>query len=92
MNREQRRAAAKAARKARAQGDEQEEFNQALRMFSEMPTECLHCEAPFDGKNPDQVASWYVVVHDDHTNLYCPPCWQRGREMADNIAEGQETK
>ena len=89
MNREQRRAAAKSAKK-----NGNEELESKIALFGKMPDECLTCEEPFDKLNKEMVMSWNVVVHGDEevVRLYCPSCWATARRVADEFKTHLEEK
>ena len=84
MNREQRRAAAKQAKKG---GNE--ELEQKIALFGELPDECLTCDKPFDKKDKEQVATWSVVVREEKNvvRLYCPDCWNMAKDFAKSVNE-----
>ena len=81
MNREQRRAAAKNAKKAKKNNTP--EFEEKIALFGKLPDECLVCDKSFDKKDKKQVMSWSVVVRDDteEVRLYCPECWGKAKEV-----------
>jgi len=87
MNREQRRAAAKQAKKG---GND--ELEQKIALFGELPDECLTCDKPFDKKNKEMVMSWNVVVHKEKevVRLYCPTCWDEAGKIIKDIKNGQQ--
>ena len=88
MNREQRRAAAKQAKKG---GNSELESKMAL--FGKMPDECLTCEKPFDKKDKDMAMTWSVIVHDEEVvRLYCPECWESANEILESIRKDLENK
>ena len=78
MNREQRRAAAKQAKKGGT-----EEVAEKVALFGKLEDECLVCEEPFDKTNKEMVMSWNVVVRETEgkVNLYCPTCWERAQSV-----------
>jgi|TARA_R110000824_G_scaffold151023_1_gene321869 hypothetical protein len=82
MNREQRRAAAKAAKN----GDNKEMI-QKVALFGKLADECLVCDRPFDKKDKEMVMSWSVVVreNEEKVNLYCPDCWAGAVELLNEI-------
>ena len=88
MNRKQRRAAAKNAKK---EGDE--ELSEKIGLFNKLPDECLVCLAPFDKKNKEMVKSWSVIVREEQkkVRLYCPDCWGNAaairKDFKDRIEE-----
>jgi len=82
MNREQRRAAEKQAKK-----DGTEEITEKIALFGKLGDECLVCAKPFDKKNKEMVMSWSVVVREkeEKVNLYCPECWNGAMELLNEI-------
>jgi len=82
MNREQRRAAAKQAKK-----DGNEELAEKVVLFNKLGDECLVCNKPFDKKDKEMVMSWNVVVREKEevVNLYCPECWSGAIELLNEI-------
>ena len=88
MNREQRRAAAKQAKKG---GNSELESKMAL--FGKMPDECLTCEKPFDKKDKDMAMTWSVIVHDEEVvRLYCPECWDKAIKITEDFKRHLEEK
>ena len=89
MNRKQRRAAAKEAKK-----DGQEDLSEKIVLFGKLGDACLVCEKPFDKKNKEMVMSWSVVVHDDkeEVRLYCPECWGKAQEIIEDFRKRIENK
>ena len=77
MNRKERRAMQKLAKKQGA-----ENFSQKILQFDKLPDECSACVKPYDKKDKQMAMTWNVVVRDkeDTVRLYCPDCW----EMANN--------
>ena len=45
-------------------------------MYSNLPENCLTCEAVFDKKDKELAAKWRVVIKQGGVNLYCPECWE----------------
>jgi hypothetical protein len=84
LNRAQRRAAEKEARRS---GNH--ELEEKISLFSKLPKMCLTCFAPFDNKNREQVMSWHVVerTKEGHVHLYCPSCWDRAIELAEDFVK-----
>ncbi len=82
MNREQRRAAEKHAKKA---GNS--DVAEKIAMFGKLGNACLVCAKPFDKKDKEMVMSWNVVVREkeDMVNLYCPECWNGALELLNEI-------
>ncbi len=89
MNREQRRAAAKQAKKG---GND--ELEQKIALFGELPDECLTCDKPFDKKNKEMVMSWNVIVHqkEEVVRLYCPDCWDKALKITEDFKRRLEEK
>ena len=82
MNRKQRRAAAKQAKKG---GNE--DMIEKVALFGKLGNECLVCNKPFDKKDKEMVMSWNVVVREkeDMVNLYCPECWTGALKILNEI-------
>ena len=82
MNREQRRAMAKRAKK-----DGNPEMAEKVALFGKLGEECLVCNRPFDKKDREMVMSWNVIVREreDVVNLYCPECWSGAIELLKEI-------
>ena len=82
MNRKQRRAAVKQAKK-----DGNEDMIEKVALFGKLGNECLTCNKPFDKKDKEMVMSWSVVVREkeDKVNLYCPDCWTGAIDMLNEI-------
>ena len=57
----------------------EKELAAKVALFSELTTECLVCEAPFDKTNKEQVTTWSGIVRkaEGTVNLYCPECWTK---------------
>ena len=87
MNREQRRAAAKQAKKG---GND--ELEQKIALFGELPDECLTCDKPFDKKNKEMGMSWNVIVHqkEEVVRLYCPDCWDKALKITEDFKLNEE--
>ena len=82
MNREQRRAMAKQAKK-----DGNEDVAEKVALFGKLGDECLVCSKSFDKKDKEMVMSWNVVVREveEKVNLYCPDCWNGAIELLNEI-------
>jgi len=92
MNREQRRAAAKRAKK---DGTANAELEEKIGLFESLGDECLVCEKPFDKKDKSMVMTWSVVTREAEgvVNLYCPTCWGRAQTVlaqARNMVQSHE--
>ena len=89
MNREQRRAAAKQAKK-----DGNQELEEKMSLFGKTPDECLTCEKPFDKKDKEMAMTWSVVVHGEEevVRLYCPECWTTAKKITEDFARHLEGK
>jgi hypothetical protein len=87
MNREQRRAATKQAKKA---GNV--DLEEKIALFGSLPDNCMVCEADFDKKNKEMVQSWSVVVHDkkEQVRLYCPTCWGEAVKLVEEVLHNFE--
>ena len=84
MNREQRRAMAKQAKK-----DGNEELAEKVALFGLIGDRCLVCNEPFDKKDKEMVMSWSVVVREkeEKVNLYCPDCWNGALDILKQAEE-----
>jgi len=84
VNRAQRRAAAKAAKKG---GDK--ELSEKIFLFEQMPDECSACVAPFDKTNKEMVNLWNVVVREEEkiVRLYCPDCWSKAKTLIEELED-----
>ena len=90
MNREQRRAAEKQAKK-----NGNPELEEKITLFGKLPDECMVCEKPFDKKDKKMVQEWNVVVNQkqEQVRLYCPPCWDQAVRLVEEVMhnfEGEE--
>ena len=86
MNRKQRRAAVKEAKK-----NGNTDLAEKTALFSSLPDHCLACTKPFDKKDKKQVMSWSVVVREEKkvVRLYCPDCWQKAKNIVKTIEDEQ---
>ena len=64
MNREQRRAMAKQAKK-----DGNPDVAEKIAFFGKIGDNCLVCDKSFDKKDKDMVASWNVVVREEEEKV-----------------------
>jgi len=82
MNRQQRRAAAKQARK-----EQNPELEEKITLFGKLPDYCMVCEVAFDKKDKEMVQNWNVVVHDkkEEVRLYCPTCWDQAVKLVEEV-------
>ena len=89
MNRQQRRAAAKQARK-----EGSPELEEKIALFGELPDECLTCEKQFDKKDKEMAMTWSVIVHQEEkvVRLYCPECWDRAVKITEDFRQRLEEK
>ena len=89
MNREQRRAAAKQAKK-----DGNSDMEEKMHLFGKLPDECLTCGLPFDKKDKSMVQNWNVVVREqeEKVNLYCPECWDKAMKLLKDFKKHLEEK
>jgi len=89
MNREQRRSAAKQAKK-----DGNSELDEKVALFGKLEDECLTCSLPFDKKDKNMVQSWKVVVREQEgkVNLYCPECWDKAINLLEGFRKHIEEK
>ena len=86
MNRKQRRAAVKEAKKS---GDT--ELAEKTALFSSLPDRCSACTKAFDKTDRDQVMNWSVVVREEKklVRLYCPDCWGKAQNIVKAIESQQ---
>jgi len=84
MNRKQRRAAQRLARKS---GNK--DLETKIELFSSMPESCNACEKDFDKKDEKMVNEWSVVVREDEkeTRIYCPECWSKAKKLVEIAME-----
>ena len=63
--------------------DSEKELASKVGLFGKIGNSCIVCDKPFDKTDKEMVKSWYVIVRNEtkQVNLYCPPCWERGKEM-----------
>ena len=89
MNRQQRRAAAKQAKK-----DNNPVLEEKISLFGELPDECLTCDKPFDKTNKEMAMTWSVIVHEEEkvVRLYCPDCWDRALKITEDFRQRLEEK
>lgn len=89
MNRKQRRAAAKQARK-----DGNQDMQEKMTLFGKLPDECLACQKSFDKADKDMVMSWSVVVREQEqtVNLYCPDCWSKAVKVVEDFRQRVEER
>ena len=89
MNREQRRAAAKQAKK-----DGNEELSEKITLFGQLGANCLTCDTPCDKKDKEMVMSWSVVVREQEgiVRLYCPDCWDKAVEIMEDFRQRLEER
>ena len=87
MNREQRRAATKQAKK-----DDNGEMEEKIALFGKLEEECLTCQKPFDKKDKEMVMSWSVVVKEEEVNLYCPDCWSKAIKIVEDFKSHLEAR
>ena len=69
--------------------DSEKEMASKVGLFGKIGNSCVVCDKPFDKTDKEMVKSWYVIVRNEtkQVNLYCPPCWERGKEMVKEIQE-----
>ena len=69
--------------------DSEKEMSSKVALFGKIGDSCIVCDKPFDKTDKEMVKSWYVIVRNEtkQVNLYCPPCWERGKEMGKEIQE-----
>jgi len=86
MNRKQRRAAQKLARKSK-----NTDLEEKISLHDKLSESCRVCEKEFDKKDMKMLSEWMVVVREKEqsVNLYCPECWDKAKKI---ISELQETE
>tara|TARA_E500000331_G_scaffold355428_1_gene410860 strand:- start:1243 stop:1518 length:276 start_codon:yes stop_codon:yes gene_type:complete len=84
MNRKQRRAAQRLARKS---GNK--DLENKMNLFSSMSESCNACEKTFDKKDEKMVNEWTVIVREDEkeTRLYCPGCWSKAKKLIEKVKQ-----
>lgn len=84
MNREQRRQAARQAKKG---GDDA--VAEKIMLFNKMPDYCLTCEEPFDKQDREMVMTWHVIVDNkkEQVRLYCPTCMSEAQRILEDFNE-----
>ncbi len=84
MNRKQRRAMEKEARRL---GND--DLADKTKLMMSMPEACSACRKDFDKKDKEQVATWSVVVREEKSvvRLYCPECWGMAKDFAKSVSE-----
>ena len=89
MNRKQRRARDRAAKKATKKDTA---MQRKLGLFEKIPKNCLTCNKKFDKLDKQMVMSWNVVVReqDGIVRLYCPECWRSAMAFT-NKMHNEET-
>ena len=89
MNRAQRRAAAKQAKK-----EGNPDLEEKMTLFGKLPDECLTCLKPFNKKDREMVMSWHVVERraEQVVNLYCPECWDKAVNILQEFSTYLENK
>jgi len=82
LNRAQRRAAAKAAKK-----DGNKELSEKIFLFNQLPDECLACARAFDKGDRQMVMEWNVVIREKEkiVRLYCPECWHKAKKLVEQL-------
>ena len=87
MNRQQRREAAKAARRSGS-----EEMEKKLLMLNKLKDKCRACEKTFDKSDSKMISEWTVVVREaeDKIHLYCPSCWEKAQNIVKDISSIEE--
>tara|TARA_Y100000310_G_C20449596_1_gene700036 strand:+ start:215 stop:472 length:258 start_codon:yes stop_codon:yes gene_type:complete len=82
VNRSQRRAAAKAAKK-----NGNKELSEKIFLFNQLPDECLTCKKPFDKQDKQMVMDWNVVIREKEkiVRLYCPECWGKAKKFIEEL-------
>jgi len=91
MNRKQRRAMSKLQKKG---SDKEKEMAQKVALFGKLPESCMTCNKPFDKGDREMVMEWNVVVRNDResVNLYCPTCWDKARQLIEELNLMEKSK
>ena len=51
--------------------------------------ECSACAKEFDKKSREHAETWRVVVRKDKSrvSLFCPDCWDKAKQLVDQLEE-----
>lgn len=87
MNRQQRREAARAAKRSGS-----EEMEEKLLMLNKLKDKCRVCEKSFDKTDTKMISEWTVVVRESEqkVHLYCPGCWDKAQSIVKEFASEQD--
>ena len=68
---------------AKKKKEAQNDMNEKVGLFLQLPEECTNCEKPFDKQDKNMLSSWNVCVREEEkkVNLYCPPCWEAANKI-----------
>jgi len=66
------------------------ELTKKVGLFNKLPNHCLTCNEKFDKTNKEMVMAWNVVVRQNKetVRLYCPSCWDKARQLVEEIKSG----
>jgi len=64
------------------------ELQEKIGLFNKLEDSCLVCDKDFDKKNKDMVMKWTVVVKQEKVRLYCPECWEKAKNLIEEIKDG----
>ncbi len=83
MNRKQRRAQQKLARKQQ----NNDKLASKMLQFDKLPDECSACVKPYDKKDKEMAMTWNVVVKEQEgiVRLYCPDCWKLANDAIETM-------
>ena len=78
VNRKERRAAQKLARKS---GNK--DLEEKLSLIESMDDKCRACHKDFDKTDATVISEWMIVVRRDkkESHVYCPECWEMAKQM-----------
>jgi len=84
VNRKQRRAAQRLARKGK-----NKDLESKMKLYSDLPDTCSACSTSFDKTDDTMLDEWIMVVREDEkqTRLYCPPCWSKAKTLIEKVKE-----
>ncbi len=84
MNRQQRRAAARAAKRSGSK-----EMEEKLLMLNKLKDQCRVCEKSFDKSDSKMISEWTVVVRESEkkVHLYCPSCWEKAQNIVKDLSD-----
>ena len=76
--------------KREAQKNSKKDLGKKVGLFNKIPESCLTCNKKFDKKNKEMVMTWNVIVNrqKEEVKLYCPECWNRAKNLIEEIKNG----